>query len=176
MKGTISQPRTKDSTFKAKSVGSSIELFGTVQQVAGNITVSYNIDVIFFETIVTSHNFQDVNRTNWSLNRRLFGQPNLSWAGGDNAEYVLDATVTNISGDQMLSLDYLTFTGTRWTNVTSPGSALVTPFPESGESGSRGSSKRRLAIGLGVSLPLVLITGAGLLFLAKFNKRKNPPK
>ncbi|KAH6890132.1 hypothetical protein BKA70DRAFT_1234755 [Coprinopsis sp. MPI-PUGE-AT-0042] len=122
MKGTISQTRTKDSTFKAKFM------------------VLHSLEMC--EKLRAMSQSQEVKRTNWSLNRRLFGQSNLLRAGGDNVEGVLDATVTNTSGDQMLSLDYLTFTGSRWANVTSPASALVTPFPESGESGSRGSGKR----------------------------------
>lgn len=168
MRETISQTRTKGSTFKAKFVGSTFTLYGAVQQVPGNVTINYSLDGTFNETVTISPD-SVVNQSNWSLNHRLFGQDNLTLSGDETTEHTLDVTLMDLSGDQMLSIDYLTFTGTPWTNVTSPGSALATPLPDiQFPDLSRGGKNRKLAIGLGVSLPLVaLIIGVGVFLLIR---------
>ncbi|KAH6912668.1 hypothetical protein BKA70DRAFT_1218811 [Coprinopsis sp. MPI-PUGE-AT-0042] len=164
MKKTISQTRTVGSSFKTGFVGSNIQVYGALQQVPGSVTVDYNIDGTFSDTVTLSPSSQEVNETNWELNRLLFGHSDESFYGDESAEHTLEFTIVDITGEQMFSLDYLTFEGTRWTNVTSPGFALTSPFAEPGSSNS---NKRNLAIGLGVSLPLALIIGVALFFVFK---------
>lgn len=174
MNDTISQTRTAGSSFKVTYVGSGFELYGAIQQVPGNVTVSYNLDSgQFRDTVVLNHagvTYQGLpaNQTHWTLNRRLFHQPNLS--GFEDREHTLEVTVDSITGDQVLSIDYLVFTGTRWTNVTSVGSPLATPFPIV----EGGSKSNKLAIGLGVSLPLaaLLIAVAVFMFIRSKKAKK----
>jgi hypothetical protein len=163
------------------SIGFNIQVYGAVQQVAGNVTIDYTIDGSFAETVTLSPTSQGVNSTNWELNRLLFGYSNKTFYGDEETEHTLEVTVKEVSGDQVrpnvflttlassptypwqvFSLDYLTFEGTAWTNVTS-GRALPSRFGESK------SLKRNLAIGLGASLPLALIIAVGLFF---FFRRK----
>ncbi|KAH6912680.1 hypothetical protein BKA70DRAFT_1264631 [Coprinopsis sp. MPI-PUGE-AT-0042] len=165
---TISQTREPGATFKASFVGSNPQVYGALQQVAGNVTVAYTIDGNFTETVTLSPTLEGVNTTNWELNRRLFGHSNDSFYADEKAEHTLEVTVKEVTGDQMFSFDYLTFEGTPWTNVTSARS-LPAPF------GQSNSSKRKLAIGLGVSLPLALIIAVGLFFFFRRKKGKRAP-
>ena len=90
---------------KGVSTGSGFELYGAIQQVPGNVTVSYNLDSGHFrDTVVLNHGgvtFEGLpaNRTHWVLNRRLFHQPNLS--GFEDREHTLEVAVDGITGDQV---------------------------------------------------------------------------
>ncbi|KAH6912677.1 hypothetical protein BKA70DRAFT_1559162 [Coprinopsis sp. MPI-PUGE-AT-0042] len=163
LKYTISQTREPGATFKTKFVGSDIQVYGALQQVSGSVVIEYNVDGSFSDTVTLSHSSQEANETNWELNRLLFGHSDQASYGDENAEHTLEVTVKEITGDQMFTLDYLTFEGTPWTNVTAPGSALASPFPEPEEDSPGGTRKRKFGIGLGLSFSLAAMIGVGLL-------------
>ncbi|KAH6912678.1 hypothetical protein BKA70DRAFT_1218820 [Coprinopsis sp. MPI-PUGE-AT-0042] len=134
-------------------------LYGARQQVAGSVVIDYNIDNNFSNAAVLLRISQNVNETRWHLNRLMFGHSDQAFYGDESAEHTLEVTVKEITGDQMFTLDYLTFDGTPWTNVTSPGAALASPFPKSDEDSPGGTGGYKATMGLGSPLSLAAVIG-----------------
>jgi hypothetical protein len=125
LRGTISQAREPGATFKAIFVGkqpqldvlsmtkhticigSRVQVYGALQQVPGTVTIDYAIDGSFSETVTLSPNSQDVNRTNWELNRLLFGHTDRAFYGDEKTEHTLEVTVKEVTGDQVCSISYV---------------------------------------------------------------------
>ncbi|KAF9528697.1 hypothetical protein CPB83DRAFT_308861 [Crepidotus variabilis] len=109
---TLSSSSQKGSTLKFDFTGSSIAVYGALNQQSGTLSAQFTVDNGTATTFTPFNGTQAVDPSSWKINQQLYYK---DLAPGKHS---LQLTLSDISGSQALYIDSLVYEGTSGTTLS----------------------------------------------------------